>query len=51
MIRNEFEKVVVLPIREKTALEMGILVPDETLPFVQAFVDFIKSYFENAKNE
>lgn len=51
MIRNEFEKVVVLPIREKTALEMGILIPDETVPFVQAFVDFIKSYFENAKNK
>lgn len=51
MIRNEFEKVVVLPIREKTVIEMGILVPDVPLPFVQAFVDFIKSYFENAQNE
>lgn len=48
MIRNEFEKVAVLPIREKTSLEVGMMVPNTSAPFVHAFTDFIKEYFANA---
>lgn len=47
MIRNEFEKVAVIPIREKTTLEVGMMVPDNSAPYVKVFVDFIRSYFNS----
>lgn len=47
MIRNEFEKVAVIPIREKTTLEVGMMVSEKSAPYVKVFVDFIRSYFNS----
>lgn len=44
MIRDELEKVVVLPIREKTSLESGLLVPRKCDYFVKVFVSFLQQY-------
>ena len=45
MIRDEFEKVAILPIREKTSLEAGLLVPRTSNHFIDVFVDFMQNYF------
>lgn len=45
-IRDKFEKVVTLSIREKTALEVGLLVPAESACYVEIFIQFILKAFE-----
>lgn len=45
MICDEFEKVAVLPIREKTALEFGLMIPDVEAPVIEKFKDFVRKYF------
>ncbi len=45
MIRDEFEKVAILPIREKTSLEAGLLVPRNGDHFIDIFVEFMQNYF------
>lgn len=47
LIKSEFDKVVVLPIREATPLEVGLLVPNKTDNYIDLFVDFIIDYFSN----
>lgn len=47
LIKNEFEKIAVLPIREATPLEVGLLVPNNTDNYVDLFVEFIIEYFSN----
>lgn len=47
MMKDEFSKVAVLPIREKTSLEVGLMAPNNPEPFVQVFIDFLKRYFSH----
>ena len=47
LIKNEFDKIAVLPIREATPLEVGLLVPNNTDDYIDLFVDFIIDFFNN----
>ena len=47
LIRNEFDKVAVLPIRETTPLEVGLLIPNNIEPHMDMFVEFIADFFNN----
>lgn len=47
MIRYEFGNVVTLPVKEKTSLESGLLIPNESNPIIEVFVAYMKQCFEN----
>lgn len=49
MIRYEFDNVVTLPIKEKTVLESGLLIPNESNPIIDVFVLYIQQYFSTTK--
>lgn len=46
LIRDIFAQVAVIPIREKTALETGLLVPQEQDSIVHFFVEFMQKHFK-----
>lgn len=46
LIREQFEQVAIIPIREKMALEVGLLVPRNDDEATHVFATFIQKYFE-----
>lgn len=44
--RDDFGRVTVLPIREKTALEAGFLVPENSQQFIHTFASFMQQYLK-----